>query len=111
LFVNYHIYLLKELSRDDGKIDAIKVALTCLPRSHYETLKYLIIHLGKVADASHLNQMTAENLGIVFGPTLLRAPESNIFHLSYDLNDNLFQQSLISAIISSRHVLFNLACS
>lgn len=100
-----------KLSRDDGKIDAIKVALTCLPRSHYETLKYLIIHLGKVADASHLNQMTAENLGIVFGPTLLRAPESNIFHLSYDLNDNLFQQSLISAIISSRHVLFNLACS
>lgn len=42
-----------------------------LPDSNYATLKYLIGHLHEVTKWQHINQMTASNISIVFGPTLL----------------------------------------
>ena len=38
----------------------------------------LCCHLEKVAANSHKNMMTCENLGVCFGPTLLRAEEETI---------------------------------
>lgn len=45
-----------------------------LPDANYATLKYLMGHLDKVKAQESLNQMSASNLAIVFGPTLLRPP-------------------------------------
>lgn len=45
-----------------------------LPDANYATLKYLMGHLDKVRALEHLNQMSASNLAIVFGPTLLSPP-------------------------------------
>ncbi len=45
-----------------------------LPDANYATLKYLMGHLDKVKSLEHLNQMSASNLAIVFGPTLLSPP-------------------------------------
>ena len=45
-----------------------------LPDANYATLKYLMRHLHKVTELEHLNQMSASNLAIVFGPTLLSPP-------------------------------------
>ncbi|KAJ9474960.1 RHO GTPase-activating protein RGD1 [Pseudozyma hubeiensis] len=45
-----------------------------LPDANYATLKYLMGHLDKVRSAERLNQMSASNLAIVFGPTLLSPP-------------------------------------
>ncbi|TKY88907.1 hypothetical protein EX895_002148 [Sporisorium graminicola] len=47
-----------------------------LPDANYATLKYLMGHLDKVKSLEHLNQMSASNLAIVFGPTLLSPPPS-----------------------------------
>ncbi|KAF8317782.1 Rho GTPase activation protein [Cantharellus anzutake] len=45
-----------------------------LPDPNYATLKYLIGHLHQVTKRQHINQMSASNLSIVFGPTLLGPP-------------------------------------
>lgn len=45
-----------------------------LPDANYATLRYLMAHLDKVRQQEATNQMSAHNLAIVFGPTLLRSP-------------------------------------
>ena len=46
-----------------------------LPRSHLFLLGFLMHHLRRVAAEHESNNMTASNLAIVFGPTLLRRNE------------------------------------
>ena len=46
-----------------------------LPRSHLFLLGFLMHHLHRVAADHESNNMTASNLAIVFGPTLLRRNE------------------------------------
>lgn len=42
-----------------------------LPPEHYHTLRFLVLHLHRVREHSDQNLMTARNLGVVFGPTLM----------------------------------------
>lgn len=42
-----------------------------LPPEHYYTLRLLVLHLHRVREHSDQNLMTARNLGVVFGPTLM----------------------------------------
>ncbi|KAI0769739.1 RhoGAP-domain-containing protein [Trametes elegans] len=44
-----------------------------LPREHYHTLKALMLHLNRICEKSEQNLMHARNLGVVFGPTLMRS--------------------------------------
>ena len=44
-----------------------------LPTEHYYTLRMLIHHLHRIHERSSVNLMTARNLGVVFGPTLMRS--------------------------------------
>ncbi|KAK0461357.1 uncharacterized protein EV420DRAFT_1640837 [Desarmillaria tabescens] len=44
-----------------------------LPKEHYHTLRALMIHLNKVCQRSERNLMNARNLGVVFGPTLMKS--------------------------------------
>ncbi|XP_076978296.1 GEM-interacting protein isoform X2 [Tamandua tetradactyla] len=55
-------------------IHLLKTLLGQLPDSNYNTLRHLVAHLFRVAARSEENKMSANNLGIVFGPTLLRPP-------------------------------------
>ncbi len=55
---------------------AIQDAVHALPPRHFSTLKFLCQHLSRIAEASHVNRMSARNLSIVFGPTLLRPPSN-----------------------------------
>ncbi|CAG8588169.1 2465_t:CDS:2, partial [Scutellospora calospora] len=45
-----------------------------LPDPNYSTLKYLMGHLHKVVQNQEKNKMNVQNLGIVFGPTLMGSP-------------------------------------
>ena len=49
-----------------------------MPVANREMLKVLIRHLGRVAAKHETNLMTAANLGVVFGPTLLRPKEETV---------------------------------
>lgn len=44
-----------------------------LPDEHYYTLRHLMLHLHRVRECCEKNLMTARNLGVVFGPTLMRS--------------------------------------
>nr|XP_014338685.1 PREDICTED: GEM-interacting protein isoform X4 [Bos mutus] len=56
-------------------IRSLKTLLVQLPDSNYSTLRHLVAHLFRVAAQFEDNKMSANNLGIVFGPTLLRLPD------------------------------------
>lgn len=49
-----------------------------LPDANYSTLKALMGHLDRIRSREHLNQMSASNLAIVFGPTLLNPPPAGM---------------------------------
>ncbi|KAG8832250.1 hypothetical protein FRC18_005327 [Serendipita sp. 400] len=63
--------------RDSGaKGMAMTNVLEQMPHEHYETLRLLMLHLNGVMEFSKINLMSARNLGVVFGPTLMRSPDS-----------------------------------
>ncbi|KAM4707697.1 rho GTPase-activating protein 45 isoform 2-T2 [Discoglossus pictus] len=43
-----------------------------LPPENRATLQYLVQHMCRVSEQEHLNKMSPSNLGIVFGPALMR---------------------------------------
>ena len=52
---------------------------------NYATLKLVIFHLKRVAKNEEFNMMGPKNLGTVFGPTLMRAPDDKVhFFLTCD---------------------------
>ncbi|KAM4701678.1 rho GTPase-activating protein 9 isoform 2-T2 [Discoglossus pictus] len=60
------------------RMQSIKQLVHQLPKPNYHTLKYIICHLKRVMEHSEQNRMTTQNIGIVFGPTLMR-PEKELF--------------------------------
>ncbi|XP_008822685.1 GEM-interacting protein isoform X2 [Nannospalax galili] len=85
-FYDAFISLAKTLHADPGDdpgtpspspevIHSLKTLLIQLPDSNYSTLRHLVAHLFRVAARFEENKMSANNLGIVFGPTLLRPPD------------------------------------
>lgn len=49
-----------------------KDLLRQLPASNFNSLCYLIMHLKRVVDHSEENKMNSKNLGVIFGPSLIR---------------------------------------
>lgn len=49
------------------------------------------------------NLMSSENLGIVFGPTLMRAPDLDAMTA---LNDIRYQRLVVETLITNEDVLF-----
>ncbi|XP_040208865.1 beta-chimaerin [Rana temporaria] len=92
-----------KISNPDERLEAVHELLMLLPPAHYETLRYLMIHLKKVTQNEKDNLMGAENLGIVFGPTLMRPPEENALT---SLNDMRHQKQIVQILIQNEDVLF-----
>ncbi|XP_057716900.1 GEM-interacting protein isoform X2 [Corythoichthys intestinalis] len=69
-----------------------------LPSCSYGTLRHLILHLYQVS-LNDENKMSSCNLGIVFGPTLLRPPVCTD-QPSVALQENAYQALLVEFLIS-----------
>ncbi|XP_034417833.1 N-chimaerin isoform X2 [Cyclopterus lumpus] len=93
----------KELTDPEKKLEAFSEALALLPSSHSETLKYLMAHLKRVTQNEKFNLMNAENLAIIFGPTLMRAPNLDAMT---SLNDIRHQRQVVEVLIKNEDVLF-----
>ncbi|CAD6899616.1 unnamed protein product [Tilletia laevis] len=54
-----------------------------LPHVHFWTLRCLVVHLHRVQSRSDENRMSSRNLGVVFGPTLMRSsdPSQEFAHM------------------------------
>ncbi|VVC36190.1 Hypothetical protein CINCED_3A002952 [Cinara cedri] len=57
-----------------------------LPDHHFETLRYLLMHLKKIVHHSGVNKMEARNLAIVFGPTLVHSANDNMVTMVTDMS-------------------------
>ncbi|XP_015923916.1 rho GTPase-activating protein 26 [Parasteatoda tepidariorum] len=60
------------------RINNIHSLVHSLPKPNFKMLELLTSHLCKIAKLSHKNLMTISNLGICFGPTLLRPEEETV---------------------------------
>ena len=67
-----------KLESEEQRLQEIQALVYKLPISSREILKVLVRHLSKVASRSDRNLMTASNLGVCFGPTLLRPKEETV---------------------------------
>ncbi|KAM5272142.1 beta-chimaerin isoform 7-T7 [Ctenodactylus gundi] len=92
-----------KISNPDERLEAVHEVLMLLPPAHYETLRYLMIHLKKVTMNEKDNLMNAENLGIVFGPTLMRPPEDSTLTTLHDMR---YQKLIVQILIENEDVLF-----
>ncbi|XP_020510862.1 N-chimaerin [Labrus bergylta] len=92
-----------KITDPEKRLEAVHEALKLLPPAHCETLRYLMAHLKRVIQAEKENLMTSENLGIVFGPTLMRAPELDAMTA---LNDIRYQRLVVETLITNEDVLF-----
>ncbi|KAJ8335125.1 hypothetical protein SKAU_G00407640 [Synaphobranchus kaupii] len=98
--ITYHLYYTfiqaTGIINPEARLEAIHEAVLHLPRAHYETLRYLMAHLKRVTAFEKHNFMNAENLGMVFGPTLMRQPnQNNQMSLEHVWNQSLIVQLLI----------------
>ncbi|KAI3365790.1 hypothetical protein L3Q82_000790 [Scortum barcoo] len=92
-----------KITDPDKRLESLHEALKLLPPAHCETLRYLMAHLKRVTQYEKENLMSSENLGIVFGPTLMRAPELDAMTA---LNDIRYQRLVVETLITNEDVLF-----
>jgi len=80
--MTYHLYnnFIEAVKHENesSRLNEIYLVLQKLPRANREILKVLIRHLNKVSIKHDKNLMTASNLGVCFGPTLLRPREETV---------------------------------
>ncbi|XP_018575341.1 rho GTPase-activating protein 21 isoform X4 [Anoplophora glabripennis] len=85
------------------RMEELKRLVRSLPKHNYHTLKYLIMHLKRVADNSKVNKMEAKNLAIVFGPTIVRPEGENMENMVNHMNN---QCKIIESLISNADWFF-----
>ncbi|NXK91877.1 RHG29 protein, partial [Formicarius rufipectus] len=87
----------------------IKDLLKQLPVPNYNTLQYLIGHLHRVTEQSDENKMSASNLGIIFGPTLLRPRQTDATVSLSSLVDYPYQARVVELLITYCEKIFDIS--
>uniref|UniRef100_A0A8C3RG44 Rho GTPase-activating protein 26 n=1 Tax=Cyanoderma ruficeps TaxID=181631 RepID=A0A8C3RG44_9PASS len=81
----------------ESRVSEIHSLVHRLPEKNRQMLHLLMNHLAKVADNHKQNLMTVANLGVVFGPTLLRPQEETVAAIM----DIKFQNIVIEILIEN----------
>ncbi|XP_074118842.1 rho GTPase-activating protein 29-like [Sminthopsis crassicaudata] len=87
----------------------IKALLKKLPGPNYNTIKYLIGHLNRVVQKSEENKMPASNLGIIFGPTLIRPQQTDAKVSLSSLVDCTHQARFVELLIANYEKIFDVS--
>ncbi|CAG5128689.1 unnamed protein product [Candidula unifasciata] len=87
----------------DEQVAMMKEPLSSLPPAHFHTFKFMCAHLGRVVDHKAKNMMPAENLAIVFAPTLMRSDDPDPMA---GLVSAKFEQRVMELIIANHTKLF-----
>ncbi|XP_062454307.1 GEM-interacting protein [Rhea pennata] len=88
-------------------IQCMKDLLSKLPGSNYNTLRHLIAHLYRVAEKYEENKMSPNNLGIIFGPTLIRPCSGSDVSMSC-LVDSGYQAQIVEFLIQNYERVFGM---
>ncbi|XP_056449637.1 rho GTPase-activating protein 42-like [Gadus chalcogrammus] len=90
-------------SDDQGyRIRAVHALVYKLPEKNREMLDLLTDHLLKVSTNSVQNLMTVSNLGMIFGPTLMRSQEETVAAMM----NIKFQNIVVEIMIENRDKIF-----
>ncbi|XP_057190507.1 rho GTPase-activating protein 29 isoform X2 [Triplophysa rosa] len=92
-------------------VSKIRDVLRQLPAAHYRTLQFLIAHLHRVSEQAEENKMTASNLGIIFGPTLIKPRQLEAEVSLSSLVDYPHQARMVELLISHQQMIFDVPLS
>ncbi|XP_021176563.2 rho GTPase-activating protein 29 isoform X1 [Fundulus heteroclitus] len=88
-------------------ISKIKDLLCQLPSANYRTLRHLIAHLNRVSKQADENKMTASNLGIIFGPTLVKPRQIDAEMSLSSLVDYPCQALMVEMLVRHFYMIFD----
>ncbi|CAG9860721.1 unnamed protein product [Phyllotreta striolata] len=100
-FHNGFIAAVKNESKQN-RIRDVHALLYRLPKTNFEVLKILMKHLTNVVSKSDKNLMNVSNLGVCFGPTLLRPEEETVASIL----DLKFYNIVVEILIENYQRLF-----
>uniref|UniRef100_A0A8C9Y2G5 Rho GTPase-activating protein 10 n=1 Tax=Sander lucioperca TaxID=283035 RepID=A0A8C9Y2G5_SANLU len=86
----------------ESRIQAVHCLVHKLPERNRQVLGLLMKHLANVAAHSKQNLMTVANLGVVFGPTLMRPQEDTVAAIM----DLKFQNIVVEILIEHNEKIF-----
>ncbi|NP_001086672.1 rho GTPase-activating protein 45 [Xenopus laevis] len=84
----------------------LKELLQDLPSENRTTLQYLVKHLCRVSEQEQLNKMSPSNLGIVFGPALMRPRPTDATVSLSSLVDYPHQARIVETLIIFYSTIF-----
>ncbi|KAM7398987.1 hypothetical protein PAMP_018284 [Pampus punctatissimus] len=84
------------------RVCAVHALVHKLPERNKEMLELLIKHLVIVSTQSQFNLMTVSNLGVIFGPTLMRSQEETVAAMMNIKFQNIVVEILIENFNKSR---------
>ncbi|KAL0966909.1 hypothetical protein UPYG_G00302120 [Umbra pygmaea] len=87
----------------------IRDLLRQLPTAHYRTLRFLTAHLHRVTEKSEENKMTASNLGIIFGPTLVKPRQTDAEVSLSSLVDYPYQALMVELMVRHFQMIFDVS--
>ncbi|XP_041078721.1 rho GTPase-activating protein 10-like isoform X2 [Polyodon spathula] len=89
----------------ESRVNAIHYLVYKLPEKNLEMLGMIIKHLANVSANCKQNLMTVANLGVVFGPTLMRPEEETVAAIM----DLKFQNIVVEILIENHEKIFGSA--
>ncbi|XP_063148428.1 rho GTPase-activating protein 26 isoform X2 [Candoia aspera] len=92
-----------KLENQESRISEIHSLVHRLPEKNRQMLHLLMNHLANVAKNHKQNLMTVANLGVVFGPTLMRPQEETVAAIM----DIKFQNIVVEILIENHEKIFN----
>ncbi|XP_070697419.1 rho GTPase-activating protein 15 isoform X2 [Pempheris klunzingeri] len=84
------------------KVDRLKCLVLNMPPPNHDTLQFMCRHLKRVLERSNTNRMTTQNIGIVFGPTLMR-PERDNGNMAVNM---IYQNQAVELILTEFDHIF-----
>ncbi|XP_034463558.1 rho GTPase-activating protein 26-like isoform X1 [Hippoglossus hippoglossus] len=91
-----------KLDNQEARVTEIHALVHRLPEKNRQMLELLMKHLNNVASHDQQNLMTIANLGVVFGPTLLRPQEETVAAIM----DIKFQNIVVEILIEHHEKIF-----
>ncbi|XP_070773230.1 rho GTPase-activating protein 26-like [Enoplosus armatus] len=92
-----------KLDNPESRVTEIHSLVHRLPEKNRQMLELLMKHLANVANHHQHNLMTIANLGVVFGPTLLRPQEETVAAIM----DIKFQNIVVEILIEHHEKIFS----
>ncbi|KAI6069562.1 Rho GTPase-activating protein 10 isoform X2 [Aix galericulata] len=86
----------------ESRVNAVHFLVHKLPEKNKEMLDILVKHLANVSKHAKRNLMTVANLGVVFGPTLMRPQEETVAAIM----DLKFQNIVVEILIENHEKIF-----